>query len=156
MPRTENLEGRLRISRPSGGRHDEGEVIRICLTDESSGIAFVEVEIGLAEMMRALTSAEDRCRFTLRWTDNVGCRREVKTVSVYVPRVGYDREAMRKAAIVACAPYEEDGWRAHYDDALNHHRRTGGDDAGDTYGVTFVRFVDPDEAPTATANTEPF
>lgn len=132
-------QGRITITRPTYG--DGRQKIAIRIDDESSGIEFLEIEIGLAEFAEAVTGhGHVPCEYDTRGLANIGKQRVVKTERVpYSFNGKYDTEA-RKAAV---APFEVDGWECNYlGDVGNPYRRAG----EGAYHVTFIRYEDAEAA----------
>lgn len=113
---TKGLKGSIRIARPSYG--DGHEAIEISVVDELSGVEFLEAHLDLAEFTKCLTGASAECVFELRSANLVGMKAEHKRESVPLPGFSCTIEQAQKA----CAKFEVDGWKADYEDAMNHHR----------------------------------
>ena len=135
------MKGNIQITRPSYGTGKEAICIK--MTDESSGIQFLELEIALSDFTKAVTGQGGvEVDFELRHVEKVGMVQQNKTEEVYVPEGDYEmREARAKRAL---KQYEIDGWKGRVNDCLNMHRRIGphATKKGSMYSVTFTRHVD--------------
>ena len=131
-------QGRITISRPSYG--DGRQKVEIRIGDESSGIEFLEIEIGLAEFAAAITGqGYVHCEYEARGLANIGKQRIIKTERVpYSPNGKHNTDA-HKAAV---APFEVDGWECNYLGEVGNPYRRAGDGA---YHVTFIRSEDAAE-----------
>jgi hypothetical protein len=135
------FKGKFSVSRYTGGVRGEG--ITISVTDDASGITFLEIDCDPASFGRAVTGLGFQpCEITEFRPDNVGKTLEVKTVSVMVPK-GRESDRVELAA-AAVAEREGDGWRGRVADALNHHNRIHGKgtETHECYKVAFRRYVE--------------
>ena len=127
----------------------EPDHIHIRVEDETSGCTFLDLELSLADFARAVTGLSAvKCQGELYEDAPVGKQRQVK--EELVRRLGgyVTAQGQRAVAAEVLAPYEIDGWEGYASDLFNHRRRTELSTAGEEgYRVTFVRFVDPPEAP---------
>ncbi len=106
--RTKMNKGKITISRPCSSREDE--IVSLRIYDSKARIEFVEVEIGLANMMQAITGLGNvACEFKTRGLENVGKTIESKTLEFEFESdckwQDRDTEAYKKACEVA-----PDGW----------------------------------------------
>lgn len=144
------MNGKISIHRWTGNQEGRTEGWTIALTDEDTGIQVFEVDLDMLEFSQAIGGLSQRpCTYTTRGLEYIGKKREVKTEEVYVPWNGtYKRDLQVEQAKVACAPFEIDGWKARYEDALNGNKIVRGSSGKDgaMYSVTFTRYVakDPD------------
>ena len=139
----ENLKGRIIISR-THSNVEPHEFMSLTLTDSISGTRVIDARMSLKEFARAITSTNADCTFSL-YGDCAGMKRETKEEIVFVPD-GPHKERKERAK-EALAEYEVDGWIGDVSDATNHHRRVGKEhDGGKDYRVSFVRFVDAEDA----------
>ncbi len=129
---TTKYQGKLTISRYTGGEKGSGITIRV--TDELSGTEFIEIEITAEVLGNCITGLSYQpCEFELR-AANVGKTHEHKTEIIPFTVKDYSkREAEARAAM---KPYEVDGWKGSWSDMCNHHNSTK---AGQR--VTFHRYV---------------
>lgn len=104
------MKGAISISRPS--RSSGVETIDIEIRDESSRTRFLEIEMGLADLARALTGLGDvPIRFELHRPDLVGSTAENKTELIVVPReILFARGEYLFAKEEALKPFTRDGW----------------------------------------------
>lgn len=133
------MRGSLTISRPRGGSGPE--YIEVRLTDELSGVTFIEAQIELADFTEALVGlANVPCKFELR-ASYVGMRHEHKRIDVPF-EVAYtsDQAERQRLARAAFKKFEVDGWKGNVRDLFNHHNRTSSG-----YIVTFERYVPIEE-----------
>lgn len=143
----ERMTGKISIFRVHGGSDEtRASPIRIEITDEISGITFLEVRMSLEGFANALMShSYENCGFTLR-AQNVGKKRELKEEKVPISKEDRYTRGNQESEVAKriLAPYEVDGWMARESDLFNHHRRN----QDDTQTVSFHRFVEiPDSRP---------
>jgi len=134
----DNAEGKITISKPSGGGIDhDNEYVEIALIDSTSGIEFVSTRILMADFARALMGLSHvEMRFDFH-PSLVGKTYEHKTLIVPFER-RYAKESERiKIAAETLAPFEIDGWKGRVGDLFNGHRYTKNGQS-----VTFTRYVD--------------
>lgn len=133
------------MTRPSYG--DGREAIEIQVTDDDSGVRFLEVQMSFKEFVKALTSSTGTGVAEVRWLDKLGTKREFKTelvpfdLTTVKGRADIDEcaEILRQAL----APFEVDGWVGCRQDLLNWHRRSK-TKKGEVYqSVSFTRYVEP-------------
>lgn len=99
--------GAIRISRVSGGG---GEHMCIHLTDKLTGIALMEIEIGMEAFAYALTGyANLPVQYELRGAEHVGKVEEYKSFRVPIKQPHGDDER-RKAVERLAEPHCIDGW----------------------------------------------
>ena len=129
--------GKITISRPRGG--DDGQAW-IELTDESSGVHFVQLRIPLADFAAALFG--QGCvpmEFQLVGADRVGMVRQNKTVILRLPpHVDWHSRLTADEIDKMLAPVEIDGWVAYRRDFENGHRWRDG-----VGRITMFRHVEP-------------
>lgn len=134
-----NPKGRISIHRPRNS-----DYISIEISDELSGVEFVEAHIEYTDFAKLITGMSDvDCEIITRGLHLVGMIREHKTVKVFMPDGEHKTRGDR--ALVAVQEYEVDGWKGDLRDTLNHHNqvaRRAGD--GAWYKVGFVRHVAPE------------
>ena len=132
----ELLPGKISITQPHG---DGCDYISIKITDKSSSVEFIEVQIKYAEFARALGARMCSCEFRTRGLDLIGMNREHKKELVLVPHHEYsERERVAWAAI---EPFNVDGWKGRVKDALNHHCVVESQVNGAVYRVSFIRWI---------------
>lgn len=121
-----------------GDRHG----IRIEIVDDASRITVAHVEIGMAEMMAALTNLSNRpCIVEWRGLDRLGWKHENKTEAVpFAATYSANAAAVAKSKAKALKPFEVDGWVGTPADLGNGHKATK-DRTG--YHVAFHRWVKP-------------
>ena len=113
-----------------------GEYMTMYVEDDESGIRVLSVEMPMAEMMKALTSAYGAGTMVLGDIDKVGMVREVKYVGIPWDHIYYT-ETPEDEITEVLAEYEVDGWVARRGDMLNQHKRRNCKQY-----VAFIRFVD--------------
>lgn len=125
------LKGKISI-----GRYVGKSDCYIEITDELSGIRFVQVLLSAEELMFALTGKGDvDCAIELVGRSVVGKRHESKTVAI---KIANDRGDFLKKAALVCAPFEVDGWKADVETSgFSGHRYKNGE-----YQFTFRRYVE--------------
>jgi len=135
--------GKITISRFSSTN-----TIQIQITDSTSGIEFLRVELDAESLGLALTGlGYQTCHFHTNGLDKIGKHRETKTEVVFVPTPkSYQADDRATAAKAAIAPYEVDGWIGYVADAMNPHKSSRYKDGvaaegGQWYTVSFARFV---------------
>lgn len=122
----------LRLGRVTSNKEDD--FISLEITDELSGVQFVDAKLSLKQFADLLTSQIVCTEADLR-TEFVGYVAENKEEEVHTP--GYSVNDSDKAALLSS--HEVDGWKARSDDLGNGHRRTK-----KGYNVIFYRHVKPD------------
>jgi hypothetical protein len=128
-------EGRLTISRVSGGRRKDE--IHIELLDYISGVVFVTALVPLEGFARALTAqGYVPCELEFRGLDRIGMKAENKTEVLTCNHRRTSREYKDEIEAAICA-LEVDGWKGDRNDAKNHHRWVGKNGVS----VTFHRHV---------------
>ena len=101
-------KGKITISRPCSAREDE--VVSIQIYDKDARIKFIEVEIGLANMMQAITGLGNvSCEFETRGLDCVGKVRESEPFIFEYKHEGNYNDKAKNAHISAIAQ-APDGW----------------------------------------------
>lgn len=145
LPKERILRGSLHISQPSSS--DGHEVVVIEVEDKSSGVEFVELEVGLADFTRSLRGRSVPCRFVLRNPNNVGLKGEHKVEWVSVPRpFPWDRDERRKILAPLAAALEVDGWSWN-SGRIDSPSQGDHDSTNNRYRLHFKRFV-PEDKPT--------
>lgn len=130
-----------RVSRCGPGTREDRDFIRIEIIDDASRITVAHIEIGMAEMMAALTNlANQPCTVEWRGLNKIGWRHEHKTETVPYKHAHGKDAAMAAAKAEALKPFEADGWTGYAGDLGNHHKASK-DCVG--YNVSFVRWVEP-------------
>lgn len=125
------LKGTLNISR--GRDKNNKNYVHLELIDKRSRTHFLQVYIGMEEMMAALTNlVEQPCEFTLL-PELVGKKCEHKTELIFCRPWGMSDEEK----LELLRPYEIDGWVGRKEDLKNYHNCS---DKG--IRVTFVRHID--------------
>lgn len=136
------LKGKITISRPQGRT---GSCAAISITDELSGIRFVEMEFNLSDFAEALLGvAYVEGEMEVRGLDKVGMKREHKTMKVFLPKK-YEQIKCDDAAYEAVLkPYETGGWVGSIYDLKNRKRKIYADatEDGADYNVSFTRWVE--------------
>jgi len=132
MKNSENKKGKITLGRITS---THGDYISVEIMDEASGCRFVNARMSIEGFGRAITGqGYIDCTFDL-CPQNVGMKREVKTVDVESKWTSSRNEPKARAEL---SKYEVDGWVGRLDDMFNRHRRTK-----TGYNVTFIRFVEP-------------
>lgn len=127
--RGNRVNGKITISRWHGNQEPR-DGITIEVTDETSGIRFLEVGMTLEAFAQAVTGLSHQpCEIELRGIENVGKVRELKTEVV-----PFNYSSDKPAAL---APFEVDGWKGYAGDLGNPHKVADGG-----YRVSFTRYVD--------------
>lgn len=106
------IKGKISITRPQGHGCD---YISIEINDEDARIQFCDIHIKLADFATAITGLYSPCEFAVRGLENVGKKREHKTIEFPVP--GKSMYSLQKeGAIEAAKAYTPEGWIAseHY------------------------------------------
>ncbi len=139
------LPVRLTISRTTSSHR--GDRIAVRITDELSGISFVELSLPLAAFAAAVTGMGDvHAEAEIHGLDLIGQKHESKTETVpFDPsQLGYGAEkgAFTAMLTAAVAPFEVDGWKADLDRTYNMHRVRDGMKG---YEVHFHRYVEATE-----------
>ena len=103
MSERKKLKGAISIGRPSYG--DGKELITIQVRDDLSRTRFADIEIGLADFVKALTGlAEVPIVMQVRGLDNVGKIKETKSLVFQV------HDADQAAAEKLAAEFCDEGW----------------------------------------------
>ncbi len=118
--KTTFLPGKISIGRPSG---DGCDYISIYMTDESSGVRFVEVRVPYAGFAQALTGmGYVDCSFETRGTHLIGSTFEHKEMVIpHTASYRLDRNDTAKLDALL-VPYEIEGWKGDRSDLVNGHR----------------------------------
>jgi len=129
------LKGNLTIGKVYCSKGDNYVSIRI--EDEKSSIQFLEIDISLEGIANAIFGASPTdCEFNLRNTENVGKKREIKSVNVRVPD---NRHLLKEKDWAKLAePFEVDGWIGHHDDLDNSKNKN----RDGTFRMRMTRFVE--------------
>jgi len=122
--------------------HDSGSVIAITITDDSSGLQIVEVEMSPENFVECLTGLAYAPATFLSLIDkkiyeNVGRKRETKTIFVDKPSLYADAESRKKEVLKSVEGSGElrDGWMLH-SDGIGTQQPT------DRHAVVLYRFVE--------------
>lgn len=138
------LPCRLTISRLMGGGPD---VMRLAVTDEASGVAFLKISISPGDLMLSMTGRSVVTEMEIRGAELIGAKSEHKTEVVPFTdrtlrcsdeRKGLDDHERSPMVEKAFAPFEVDGWRGSSSDLFNGHRSTKGGQ-----NVSFHRYIHP-------------
>lgn len=134
-----------RVTRTHGA-----DCFRIAVRDELSGIEVVDIEIDPHSFAMAIGNVGSQpCEVEWR-PEQLGRKREHKTVTVPSPKVYVEgRKKRSEYARKHLAAFEVDGWRAYPDDLWNSHKSTR-----DGQLVVFERHVPATEADIAEARKE--
>ena len=130
------INGKLTISRVHSTQSEDW--IEVFLEDESSGIQFADVHIGLEEFSKAITGLGSRpCEIEVRGLDLVGKKLETKIHTVIFPI-----ERTTKMTEDVFSRFEQDGWEARRSDIDNHHNRIWTDGLwNEKFRIVFQRYV---------------
>ena len=114
----------------------------ISITDEVSGIRFLEIEMDLVQFgLMVSCPTPVPIEFDARGLDKLGWQRQSKIV--LVPFSAYSTYSDKAVSISeALIPYEVDGWAAHTSDLTNGHRNVKNAD-GSFQRVGFFRHIPP-------------
>jgi len=82
------IEGSISITRPQGPGE---EYIKISIRDENACVGFVEVNMGLANFAKAVTSLQVPCEIEVRGLEKVGKKHEHKTFEFKIADTIHDR-----------------------------------------------------------------
>ncbi len=135
-----NLKGQISISRYMNSREME-RPISIRVTDETSRIEFLEINLSLEEFALVMTGLSGvNCELETRGLNFVGMKREVKEEWIAVPeKFSLMKESNKKElAKELITPFEVEGWMGRPDDMLNHYNFNYDEKK---YKVTFTRYV---------------
>lgn len=117
----------------------------IAITDETSGIEFVELTLTPEQMALALaTRYMTGLDAEVRSPDRIGWTHEHKLADVPFDCYHGSEKNRAEEAQLALAPFEVDGWGGQVSDLFNDHRRTKKDGVW-FQAVTFHRHVKPTE-----------
>ena len=145
------LKGNLTISRPNGGRHDDGSCISIKIRVATSRIDFLTVEVPLASFAEALTGlSEVEAMLTVRGLGNVGKVRDSQAITFVLTdeyMTKYGLQSHDKAGIRAHLEHDpegrfhEEGWElSTY--LGTHHSITPNSPDGIRVNTSRVRYVE--------------
>lgn len=105
MTDRKKLKGAITIGRPSYG--DGRELMVIQFRDELSRVRFLDIEMSLPDLMKALTGqAEMPIEMQVRGLENVGKVKETKRLDFEVT------DTNREAAADLAPAYADEGWQA--------------------------------------------
>lgn len=147
-PKPTLTPGHLVISRLSGGGTEHE--MRLEISDDTSGVHFIEIRMSPRDFMLALTGCMMACQMELRGLDLVGLKREHKTEAVpfdpgfeklHADRKGLDSNERSPLTDAALKPFEVDGWMGDPSCLTNGHCRTKAKEP--SYEVRFHRYVEP-------------
>ena len=137
-----NLPGKITVGRVRGS--DESQPIRIEIIDTQSSVVVAEARLTLENFALALTGlGHVECEIEWRGVDRIGKVREFKTELIPTPDNPWRTDPSRRTEEnlrAHVAPWEVDGWKAHWQDLHNSNKYRHEEKA---YEVSFVRFVDP-------------
>lgn len=134
------LKGKISIGKVSCS--DQDDYMRIQITDDSSSIQVIEIEMSLLTFAMAITgSGYLDVDYKLSKTDNLGKKLEVKHAEITLGEnddwVEVDDQAIRKAI----AKFEVDGWMGCDSDAKNWHNHVARVGApANTFRISFHRY----------------
>jgi len=133
-----NLPGKVTISRTTSSLGPD--TIRIGITDQGSGIVFVNAIMSLEDFARAVTGfGYQSAELEVRGLHKVGTILETKTEQVLYTGPHFRSGSLEMAPEIAEAltPYEVDGWVGDRSDLVNPHKRA----KNGTQSVGFRRWV---------------
>ena len=143
-------KGKITISRPSYA--DYRENISIQVSDGSSRVRFLDIEMNYADFTRAITGQSDLpIDFEVQSVDKIGMVSVNKTIKVPFPKSICGKDERKIAADEALIAYEVDGWKAYRGDCYNMHRRTSAPEGTnknpsvDWYNISFSRFEEANQ-----------